>query len=267
MTVHIRRSRIHIILSAAAIGFSFIETSEAALDCRAVLTMSNQAPALGASSYGRRSEERCEGTIREDQAGSVGAVISLLELLPRGDLSSTSAVVIARSAEIPKGATATATIMERTARHYYRLDVALDKAKAVSWPLDEIAKPLGVTLSNVGVVGRIQDPTKPGQTIFFPVALRQPQLASASEQSDILLRMNLTAPARNVSVNVGHHDAQGNCIGDQELLSLTSSSPSTPLEVTLPAATSRAFCIRVFFSTKNLDGKFVEGSTDLSFQK
>jgi hypothetical protein len=267
MTLGIRRLRFRIILLVAVIGFSSIASSQAAIDCGAVLTTDNQSPAPGASSYERRSEERCEGTIRENQAGSVGVAISLLEVLPRGDLSSIMTVIVARTAEIPKGATATATILERTARHYYRLDVALDKTKAVSWPLNDVAKPLGVSLSNLGLVGRIQDSARPGQTIFFPVALRQPQSAGPSEQSDIALRMNLTAPARNVSVSVGHYDVHGTCTVDQELMSLASSSPSTPLEVTLPAAIPRSFCVKVIFSTKNLDGKFVEDSTDLSFRK
>jgi hypothetical protein len=267
MTTRVRSSRLQIILLGTAIGFSSIGSSQAAMDCGAVLTMDNQSPAPGASSYERRSEERCEGTIREDQAGSVGVVISLLEVLPREDLSSITTVAIARTAEIPKGATATATVLERTANHYYRLDVALDKAKTVSWPLDDVAKPLGVSLSNLGLVGRIQDSARPGQTIFFPVALRQPQSAGPSDHSDIAVRMNLTAPARNVSVSVGHYDVPGNCIVDEVLLTLASSSPSTPLEVTLPAAIPRTFCIEVTFSTKNLDGKFVQDSTDLFFRK
>jgi hypothetical protein len=267
MTTRVSSSRLRIILLGAAIGFSTAGSSQAAMDCGAVLAIDNQSPALGASSYGQRTEERCEGTIRENQAGSVGVVISRLEVMPREDLGSVTTVAIARTAEIPQGATATATILERTAGHYYRLDVALDKAKTVSWPLNDVAKPLGVSLSNIALVGRIQDSARPGQTIYFPVALRQPQSAGPSENSDIALRMNLTAPARNVSVSVGHYDAAGSCIVDQELQNLASSSPSTPLEVTLPAPIPRMFCIEVTFSTKNLDGKFVEDSTDLYFRK
>jgi hypothetical protein len=255
------------ILPVAVISFSSIQRSQAAMDCGAVLTMDNQSPAHGASSYGRRSEERCEGTIREDQAGSVGVAILRLEVLPRVDLTLVKTVTITRTADIPKGASAIATILERTAQHFYRLDAALDKAKAVAWPLDDVAKPLGVSLTSLDLVGRIQDPAQPGQTIFFPIALRQPQSAGPSEQSDLALRMMLTAPARNVSVSVGRSDLSNKCTVDRELLSLASSSPSTPIELTLPAAIPRMFCIEVTFSTKNLDGKFVEGSTYLSFRK
>ncbi|MGY3692212.1 hypothetical protein ACVIGA_002292 [Bradyrhizobium sp. USDA 3240] len=267
MTTCVTGSRLVTMLLVAIISSVSIQRSQAAMDCGAVLTKDNQSPAHGASSYERRSEDRCEGTIREDQAGSVGVAILRLEVLPRADLSSATTVTITRTTDIPKGASAIATVSERTAQHFYRLDAALDKAKAVAWPLDSVAKPLGVSLSNLDLFGRLQDPAQPGQTIFFPVALRQPQSADPSEQSDIALRMMLTAPARNVSVSVGHSDVSNKCTVDRGLLTLASSSPSTPIELTLPAAIPRVFCIEVTFSTKNLDGKFVESSSYLSFRK
>lgn len=153
MTTCISGSRLMTILPVAVISFSSIQRSQAAMDCGAVLTMDNQSPAHGASSYGRRSEERCEGTIREDQAGSVGVAILRLEVLPRVDLTLVKTVTITRTADIPKGASAIATILERTAQHFYRLDAALDKAKAVAWPLDDVAKPLGVSLTSLDLVG------------------------------------------------------------------------------------------------------------------
>jgi hypothetical protein len=117
----------------------------------------------------RKNDKRCEG-LYESPVGGLGLeIVSILRGRLGFDFEHHRALDVS-APDLPAGASNLLHVgaVALSLKTYYRMDAVFRSGESMTWPIDDVIKPVGLTADNLGVLGWFDsEPEK----IFVPLAV------------------------------------------------------------------------------------------------